>query len=135
MRLVLDSNVLVAALGTRGMCAELFERVLVAHEYVIDAHILGEVERALRTKFRLPEARVEEAVTLLRTTGRWIDAPRLAAPVSRDADDDAILALAKASGSRMIVTGDDDLLVLHPWADIAIVRPRDFWPVDRAGGR
>ncbi len=135
MRLVLDSNVLVSALGTRGMCAELFERVLVAHEYAIDRHILGEVERALRTKFRLPEARVTEAVAFVRGTGRWVDAAPLPAPVSRDADDDAILALAKAGGSRLIVTADDDLLVLNPWEDVEIVRPRDFWPIDRAGGR
>lgn len=135
MRLVLDSNVLVTALGTRGMCAELFERVLVAHEYVIDASILGEVERALRTKFRLPDARVIEAIALLRGTGRWIEAAPLPAPISRDPDDDAILALAKASGSRLIVTGDDDLLVLSPWEDVEIVRPRDFWLTDRAGGR
>ncbi len=135
MRLVLDSNVLVAALGTRGMCAELFERVLVAHEYVIDGHVLGEVERALRTKFRLPEARVAEAVSLLRTTALWVDAAPLVVRVSRDPDDDAILALAKTSGSRLIVTGDDDLLVLNPWEGVEIVRPRDFWPIDRAGGR
>jgi len=135
VRLVLDSNVLVAALGTRGMCAELFERVLVAHEYVIDANILGEVERALRTKFRLPEPRVLEAVALLRGTGQWVDAAPLPAPVSRDPDDDSILALAKASGSRLIVTGDDELRVLNPWEDVEIVRPRDFWPIDRAGRR
>ena len=135
MRLVLDSNVLVAALGTRGMCAELFERVLVAHEYVIDANILGEVERALRTKFRLPEPRVLEAVALLRGTGQWVDAAPLPAPVSRDPDDDSILALAKASGSRLIVTGGDDRLLLNPRDDVEIVRPRDFWPIDRAGRR
>jgi hypothetical protein len=109
--------------------------VLVAHEYVVDDNILGEVERALRTKFRLPEPRVLEAVALLRGTGRWVDAVPLPAPVSRDPDDDSILALAKASGSRLIVTGDDDLLVLNPWEDVEIVRPRDFWPIDRAGGR
>lgn len=132
MRLVLDSNVLVAALGTRGMCAELLERVLLVHEYAIDAHILEEVERALRTKFRLPEARVAEGLRLLRDSGLWFDPSPLPASVSRDPDDDAILALAKASGSALIVTGDDDLLVLHPWEGVAIVRPRDFWPIDRA---
>ncbi len=115
--------------------AGLFERVLAAHEYVIDAHILGEVERALRTKFRLPEARVSEAVALVRGSGRWMDAAPLPAPVSRDPDHDAILALARASGSRLIVTGDDDLLALNPWEGVEIVRPRDFWPIDRAGGR
>jgi hypothetical protein len=46
--------------------------------------------------------------------------------VRRDADDDAIVALAKARGSQMIVASDDGSLVLHPRADIPIVRVRDF---------
>jgi predicted nucleic acid-binding protein len=91
---------------------------------MIDGHILGEVERALRTKFRPPEVRVMEAVALVRRPGRWVDAPPPFAPVSRDPDDDAIFALAKASGSRLFVTGDNDLLVLNPWEGVEIVRPR-----------
>ena len=114
------------------MCAELFERVLNAHELVLDGHILGEVERALRTKFRLPEPRIDEALTLLRGAGLSVDATPLPEPVCRDPHDDAILALARSSDSPLIVTGNEDLLVLHPWQGIPIVRPREFWAVDRA---
>ena len=44
----------------------------------------------------------------------------------RDPDDDKFLELALASGSRAIVTGDQDLLVLDPWRGISIVKLADF---------
>lgn len=114
------------------MCAELLERVLAAHDLVLNDHILWEVERALRTKFRLPDTNVDEALSMLRGIGHVVEAIPLSEPVCRDPDDDAILALARTSASHLIVTGDADLLVLHPWQGIPIVRPRDFWPIDRA---
>ncbi len=49
----------------------------------------------------------------------------------RDPDDDRILALARSFEADLLVTGDDDLLVLHPWEGIAIVRPREFWLRER----
>jgi len=53
-----------------------------------------------------------------------IDPPALAAPVSRDPDDDAVLALAVAAQPDLIISGDDDLLVLGAHAGIPIVSPR-----------
>ncbi len=132
MRVVLDTNVIVAAFGTRGSCAELFARVLAAHEYGVDMNLIGEVERVLRTKFRLPEVRVAMARDLLTGTGVLVEPGPLGVRACRDPDDDRILALARAFAADVLVTGDDDLLVLHPWSGIAIVRPRDFWPMDRA---
>ncbi|MBM4365755.1 MAG: putative toxin-antitoxin system toxin component, PIN family [Deltaproteobacteria bacterium] len=131
MRVVLDSNVLVAALATRGACAELFARVLAVHEYAVDDNLKGEVVRVLRDKFRVPDARIAEVVALIESTAVSVVAPVLDAPACRDPDDDRVLALALAFAADVLVTGDDDLLVLHPWRGIPIVRPRDFWPMDR----
>lgn len=122
MRVVLDTNVIVAAFGTRGSCAELFARVLAAHEYGVDMNLIGE----------LPEVRVAMARDLLTGTGVLVEPGPLGVRACRDPDDDRILALARAFAADVLVTGDDDLLVLHPWSGIAIVRPRDFWPMDRA---
>jgi putative PIN family toxin of toxin-antitoxin system len=44
----------------------------------------------------------------------------------RDPDDDKFLALAISGRARVIVTGDDDLLALHPFHGIAIVTPKQF---------
>ncbi len=53
----------------------------------------------------------------------------------RDPDDDTILALAATGRADVIITEDDDLLVLNPFDGIRILRPREFWswaaaPVD-----
>ncbi len=131
MRVVLDTNVIVAALATRGACAELYTRVLAMHSYAVDENLLDEVERILRVKFRVPASRVGDALALLRGTAQVLTPEPLANPVCRDPDDDRILALARSFEAELLVTCDDDLLVLHPWEGIAIVRPREFWVRER----
>jgi uncharacterized protein len=44
----------------------------------------------------------------------------------RDPKDDIFLDLAVAGNASFIVTGDDDLLVLHPFQGISIVTPTQF---------
>ena len=44
----------------------------------------------------------------------------------RDPDDDKFLELAVTGEATHIVTGDRDLLVMHPFRGISIVSPRDF---------
>ncbi len=56
----------------------------------------------------------------------------LAAPVSRDADEDVVLATAVAANATEIVTGDLHLLVLRRCSGIDIVTPRDFLDVPRS---
>lgn len=45
--------------------------------------------------------------------------------VCRDPDDNQVLALALDSESDYILTGDRDLLVLHPWRGVKIVTPQN----------
>jgi len=52
-----------------------------------------------------------------------VDPPPLSAPVSRDPDDDALLALAVAAQADLIITGDADLLTLGSHDRIPIVDP------------
>ena len=44
----------------------------------------------------------------------------------RDPEDDKFLDLALSSKADCIVTGDKDLLVLHPFRGILVVTPRGF---------
>jgi len=44
----------------------------------------------------------------------------------RDSKDDKFIELAVSGGASHIVTGDDDLLALHPFRGISIVTPRQF---------
>jgi uncharacterized protein len=49
----------------------------------------------------------------------------LPAPVSRDADDDHVLACALAAEAALIISGDDDLLSLGTFRDIRILTARE----------
>ncbi len=44
----------------------------------------------------------------------------------RDEKDNKYLELAVAAGAEIIVSSDDDLLALHPWREIRIVRPAEY---------
>jgi predicted nucleic acid-binding protein len=44
----------------------------------------------------------------------------------RDPKDNKYLELAAAGRAEIIISGDDDLLVLHPWRGVAIIGPTQF---------
>ena len=59
----------------------------------------------------------------LRRLAEIVEPPSLPAQVSRDPDDDAVLALAAASQADLIISGDADLLILGSFARIPIIGP------------
>jgi putative PIN family toxin of toxin-antitoxin system len=44
----------------------------------------------------------------------------------RDAKDDKLLEFALSGRADVIVTGDEDLLILHPWRGISILSPAQY---------
>lgn len=135
MRLVLDTNVLIAAFVSRGHCHELLEHLVRAHELITSEFILDEVADVLAGKFGVPARVVTAAVELHRSRTTIVVPTELAARVSRDPDDDRILGTALTADADCLVTGDSDLLVLESYEGIPIVRPADFWAfeVERTG--
>ena len=69
MRIFLDTNVLVSAFASRGLCADLFELILLEHELVVGTQVIAELRRALRKKIKLPVARCDEIDEFLREHG------------------------------------------------------------------
>lgn len=59
MRVFPDTNVLYAALATRGLCSDLLRALLAEHDIVIVAPVLIELRRNLLGKLRIPAERVE----------------------------------------------------------------------------
>jgi putative PIN family toxin of toxin-antitoxin system len=134
MNLVLDSNVLIAALIARGRCAELLEYCVSSHTVIASDFILDEVQKHLVGKFKRSAADAEQAIGLLRSVMVVVDPSPLNQPVCRDPDDDLILATAVAGRANCIITGDNDLLILRQHAGIRILRPGDFpqWEAEQA---
>ena len=67
---------------------------------------------------------------LLRETNAcafWVEVPSTIAErkFSRDVKDDAFIHAAMTAGASRLVTGDNDLLCLHPLGDLHILSPRD----------
>ena len=127
MKLVVDTNVLVSAFlwkGTPGRLIELAgeqECRLFTSRILIDelAEVLQRkklVKQALTTG--LTAAQMLRNYQKLATT---VTERRMAQQVSRDADDDAVLACGLAAQADLIVSGDDDLLVLKQFQGIRIV--------------
>lgn len=127
MRVFLDTNVLVSAFATRGLCADLFRHVLAEHELVLGEVVVTELLRVLRDRIRLPKQVLHDVETFLR---EYETIPKPAKPHEidiRDPDDAWIIASAVAGRADVIVTGDDDLLSLDKRSPIPVQTPRQFW--------
>jgi uncharacterized protein len=132
VRVFLDTNVLVAAFATRGLCSDVVRTVLAEHELVLSSTVIEELTRTLIEKIRLSETAVREIAAFLRATASLADIPPKPAPVAiRDPDDAVILGEALAIGAEVLVTGDKDLLEAGEVPGIRILDPRGFWQLVR----
>ena len=125
MRVVLDTNVILAAFATHGLCESVLEQTLAAHELVLSEHILREVERHLAGKFRMPEARAREIVRFLRGHAEMVEPAAVPGRTVKDRTDLPVLGTATAGGCDLLVTGDAELLGLGSIGGIPVVSPRE----------
>lgn len=133
MRVFLDTNVLVAAFATRGLCADVFRLVLAEHELLVSVTLIDEVTRTLTKKIRVPDQVVREIVAILRASASTVEgAPEPPPIVVRDPDD--LVILGGALSGDVLVTGDKDLLVLGKVGALRILDPRGFWELVRHPG-
>jgi len=127
VRIVLDTNVIVAAFAARGLCAEVFEVCITGHTLVESEYILDEVSRSLLKKVKLPRQFVREIIDYLRSTSEIVEPDTINIPMCKDKDDLPIVGTATKGNASYIVTGDTDLLALRNYLGIDIINPREFW--------
>ncbi len=125
MKLVLDTNVLLAAVLVPGLCRELVTKELHKHELCCSLELLAEFAEKLESKFDQPPLELPFYLAY-RDRVKLVEPITLNRPVSRDPDDDMVIATALAAAAHAIITGDKDLLVLKRHAGIPIVSPRQF---------
>lgn len=134
MRVFLDTNVLISAFAARGLCADLMRLLLAEHNVLTGEVNLVELRRVLTKRFRATAAQVDVIEQLLRDQ---TVIPKPAALLSlkvRDAEDAWVLASAVAGAADLLVSGDQDLLVLANRAPLPILSPRDAWSRLRGEG-
>lgn len=98
----------------------------------VDAEIAGVLERP-RFAAAISAARRTRVLDVLRGGAVWFTPSERVADC-RDKKDDKYLELALASGAWAIVSGDVDLLVLHPWRGVRVLRPAEYLAEAGGGG-
>lgn len=129
MRAIIDTNVLLAGLLWHGAPHVLLEYARSGVLTLVSSPaLLAELAEVLeRPKFDTILTRSntsrQRSLAEVQALAEVIAAAPLPAPICRDPDDDAVLALALAGQVDLIVTGDNDLLDLDPFESIPIVTP------------
>lgn len=100
------------------------EMDVIALSAAVDAEIV-QVLRRPRFARAIPRERHDLILTILRSEAVWFE-PSVRVTDCRDPKDDMYLERALAAGAEIIVSSDDDLIVLHPWRGVRILRPADY---------
>jgi hypothetical protein len=110
LQLVLGHGILCASEASLGELGAVFSRPKFDCFLALDARI--SFSALLRAVSRIVPLTAEQIATV--------------SPTCHDLRDYHVLALALAAVADAIVSSDEDLLVLHPWNGIPILRPADF---------
>ena len=130
MKVVFDTNVLIAAFITDGLCSKILLRAKRGEfELYLCPIILDEFKEKLRNKIGANSTEIRQALDLIGEAAS-VKIPKgralMGSKVCKDPDDDKILACAVAVGADYLVTGDSDLLEIVSCGNVSIVAPRSF---------
>lgn len=127
MKVVLDTNVIIASFASRGLCHSVFELCLDRFEIIISSFLIDEIETNLSKKLKLPSRLIKDISDFLFENATLIDIDEAPKDVCKDPEDAKLLALAQKSGASFLITGDKDLLMIKKHASSKILSPRQFW--------
>lgn len=129
MNVVVDTSVILSAAILPGSVpGRAIDFVLDHGQLLHSAATITEADRILRkprfNRYRTKQDRLD-FLALLQNSGREVD---ILAPVvaCRDPNDDMFLEVAVNGAADYVVSGDADLLALHPFRGIPILSPADF---------
>jgi len=129
VRVVFDTNVLVSALLFENSTpAQAFFAALKRGKVLLSAPLAEEINRIIyRPKFDryLTDEQRADFITALVESSVLVEIKETIT-ACRDPKDNMVLELAVSGQAEVIVTGDEDLLILNPFEEIAILNPKDF---------
>jgi putative PIN family toxin of toxin-antitoxin system len=127
MKVFLDTNVLVSAVATRGLCSDVLREVLRHHHLIISPELLTELESVFRKTLGLPQNIIFEFIEVIKQDSQLSVPSPLLNVNMRDKDDLLMLSSALNGGADLFITGDKELLGLQSIRNMGIVSPRMFW--------
>jgi putative PIN family toxin of toxin-antitoxin system len=133
-RIVFDTNVAISAmLLPRSIPRQAFDAAAGRGQLLVSEETIAELEEVLRRpkfdKYVREEKRLEFLAALVRDA-EVIEVTDVVREC-RDPKDDKFLALAVSGKASHVISGDADLLALHPFREIAIVTPQGFLALAR----
>lgn len=128
-RIVADTNLLISRLLLpESLPAKAVRKAVAEGQLLISDATLEELADALsRPKFD-SYVSLDDRQQFIRVLNRIAERVTITAPVKacRDPRDDKFLEVALHGDADLIVTGDRDLLVLHPFRGLDILSPRQY---------
>jgi putative PIN family toxin of toxin-antitoxin system len=128
-RIVVDTNVLVSRLLLPGSTpGRAVRKAVDTGQLLISDAAMAELAAVLaRSKFD-PYVTIGDRQEFIRLLGRVAERVPITytVHVCRDPKDNMLLELAVNGSADLIVTGDQDLLVLHVYQDIPIITPAAY---------
>lgn len=128
MKIVLDSNVLVAGLlSPFGPCGQIVRMVSSAElTLCLDARILSEYSEVLcRPKFRFEEDKVVALLDYIEYRGRTVASSPLSNSLP-DPDDEPFLEIALSGGAKYLVTGNHAHFPPELCKGVKVLSPTEF---------
>ena len=128
MKVILDTNVLLSAFLTDGLCSRILKRARLKHfSFIFCTPVMNETKRLLKDKFLLNDLEIEFFLSILSEAAVEMYTPvGVLSGVCRDPDDDVILLCAAEIQADFLVTGDKDLLELKVYQNFQILSPSNF---------
>src|SRR5262245_63486033 len=129
LRVVIDSGVAVSAvLLPRSVPRRAFDLAAACGKLLVSAATVAELDEVLRrakfNKYVQEEERLEFLAALVRQAEK-VEVTEVVT-ACRDPKDNQFLELAVSGRATHIITGDADLLTMHPFRGIAVVTPQAF---------
>lgn len=125
MRIVFDTNIYIAAALKGGFSENIIEMAaLRAVMLITSEEILTELKQKLLAKFYWKENEADFFINYIRKISEVIRISEVVSVISRDPDDNKILACAKEGKVDLIVSADQDLIKLKVFEGIAIIHPK-----------
>ncbi len=127
MKVFLDTNVLVSAITTRGLCADVVRKVLLSHKLVVSTILFEETRSVLAEKIGVPAHLVDQFISFLSHDAELSTPDPVHSIDIRDDNDILMLSSALNGAAEVFVTGDKELLELGCIGKMPIISPREFW--------
>ena len=126
MKVFFDTNVLVSAVISRGLCRDLLRTATEEHDVVVSQLVVDEFKRVLRDKFGATPPALDKALMLLDDVEVTSNPTVALEAGALESNDTLILTAAIDAQADVLVTGDHGMLAKAMNLPIDVVSPREF---------